>query len=182
VTEIQRYQVLSQFEGFELRRYEPYAAVSVDASGDLAEAGNRGFSPLFAFIAGANANQQKIAMTSPVIEVPQSNGYQISFVMPAGTSASAVPAPKDSALRVREVPATLIAARRFSGVADESKFQKRGRELSDAVIAAGLSPLGEVFYARYNGPFTPGPLRRNEALVEVLPPKGGSTEAEKLDN
>jgi hypothetical protein len=80
------------------------------------------------------------------------------------------------------VPATLIAARRFSGVADESKFQKRGRELSDAVIAAGLSPLGEVFYARYNGPFTPGPLRRNEALVEVLPPKGGSTEAEKLDN
>jgi len=182
VTEIQRYQVLSQFEGFELRRYEPYAAVSVDAAGDLAEAGNRGFSPLFSFIAGANAGQQKIAMTSPVIEVPQSNGYQVSFVMPAGTPASAVPAPQNPALRVREVPATLVAARRFSGVADEAKFQKRGRELIDAVAAAGLSALGEVFYARYNGPFTPGPLRRNEALIEVLPPKGSSPKAEKLDN
>lgn len=169
MTEIQRYEVLSKFEGFELRRYEPYAAVSVIAPGDLAEAGNRGFSPLFSYIAGANAGQQKIAMTSPVLEVPQSNGYQVSFVMPAGTAASSVPLPQNPALKVREVPETLVAARRFAGVADETKFQKQGGELKAAIAAAGLSAVGEVFYARYNGPFTPGPLRRNEALIEVLP-------------
>jgi hypothetical protein len=36
--------------------------------------------------------------------------------------------------------------------------------------AAGLSPTGAVFYGRYDPPWKPGLLRRNEALVEVMEP------------
>nr|WP_295453382.1 heme-binding protein [uncultured Thiodictyon sp.] len=35
------------------------------------------------------------------------------------------------------------------------------------LAAHHLTPVAAPVYACYNGPFTPGPLRRNEVLIEL---------------
>lgn len=182
MTEIQRYQLLRRVGEVEIREYEPHTLVTVRALGNLAEAGTRGFSPLFAFITGANSRGESIAMTSPVLEVPVAGGYEVSFVMPAGASPETVPAPRSPELAVRAVPKKIVAARRFSGLANEAAFRRQGERLLGDIRALGLAPVGEVFYARYDGPFTLGPFRRNESLIELSSPEPGVRAPEKLDN
>jgi len=41
-------------------------------------------------------------------------------------------------------------------------------ELLGQVSAAGLETVGDVYYARFDPPWMPGPLRHNEVLVTVL--------------
>jgi hypothetical protein len=60
-----------------------------------------------------------------------------------------------------------MAAKRFSGMASEELFERKGRKLIEELERAGYKPIGEVSYARYNGPWTPAPLRRNEVLVAL---------------
>lgn len=57
------------------------------------------------------------------------------------------------------------------------------RKLRSTLLSAGMSPQGSYVLARYNDPFTPPFLRRNEVLIELqgfeLPklPKAVSTGA-----
>jgi hypothetical protein len=77
------------------------------------------------------------------------------------------PLPVDSHVRVVEKADSLVAALRFRGVWQERVASGKAQQLRDAVSNAGYEMVGEVFFARYDPPITPGFLRRNEALVEV---------------
>jgi hypothetical protein len=70
-------------------------------------------------------------------------------------------------LKLVGVTGKLMAAIQFSGSASDALFDKKAQLLLAAVTKAGYRPLAEVMYARYNGPWTPPILRRNEVLVEV---------------
>ncbi|MEA3643923.1 MAG: heme-binding protein, partial [Lamprobacter sp.] len=61
----------------------------------------------------------------------------------------------------------LMAVLKYSGGWGESNYQSHEVQLLDAVRAAGLTPLGNPIYARYNSPFSLPFLRRNEVMVEV---------------
>jgi hypothetical protein len=52
-------------------------------------------------------------------------------------------------------------------MASEELFERKGRKLIEELERAGYKPIGQVSYARYNGPWTPAPLRRNEVLVAL---------------
>ena len=165
MTEIQPYTVESTHDGFEVRRYPQHVLVEVDVSGDFGEAGNRGFRPLIGYISGNNQGNTQIEMTAPVIQAPVGDRFTVSFVLPEGMDAASVPAPSAQGVRTRVVPAGRIAARRFSGGADQARFAANALALAAAVEAAGLSTAGTPFFARYDPPWKPGFLRRNEALV-----------------
>lgn len=167
MTEIQRYRVLDSFAGVELREYEPHTLVSMKTSGSFNQAGYNAFGYLAGYISGQNRKNQSIAMTAPVIQKPLGQGYEVSFVMPAEMKPSEVPTPVSSNLELHNEPAKKIAAVRFSGMATSELFEAKGAKLLAALKAKGLKPQGEVFFARYNGPWTPPFLRRNEALVEI---------------
>jgi hypothetical protein len=81
-----------------------------------------------------------------------------------------VPRPIDSRVELREIPARWIAARRFSGRWTDERIQQQERSLLERLSADGLAPLGTPELARYNAPITPWFMRRNEILVEVVPP------------
>ena len=168
MTQKQVYSVLAAHNGFELRSYADCVLVQVVQRGDFMTAGNRGFSPLFGFISGNNANRQKIAMTAPVIQEKLSeNEHVVSFVMPADFSAIDTPAPIGSSLKVTAVPAHLAAARSFRGSWNAERFEGEGELLLAAVAKAGLVAKGNLYWSRFDPPFKPGFLRHNEVLVDV---------------
>jgi hypothetical protein len=168
MTEQQPYTVMRTLDQFEVRSYPAHMLVQVNVRGGLDAGAGAGFGPLFQYISGANQSQQSFAMTAPVLQ--QRTGEQeqtVSFVLPAGMSAASAPAPSDPRVRTRAVAARVVAARRFGGSARAVRFADQGKQLITAVQAAGLEPIGEAYYARFDPPWMPGFLRHNEALVEV---------------
>lgn len=168
MTEQQPYSVLSNNHGFELRHYPAYVLAQVREPGDFFAAGNRAFQPLVSYISGNNATGQKIAMTAPVIQEPEGEGDNlVSFVMPSNFSLDSLPKPMSSRLKIVTVDEHYAAAIRFSGGWNERRFAAKGEELVSAVKAAGLEPIGSVYWARFDPPYKPAFLKRNEALIRV---------------
>lgn len=165
MTEIQRYEVLESHPGFELRSYPSHTVVSVMSPGDLGSAGYGAFGYLASYIGGRNQAQQQIAMTAPVLQQKHGPGFQVSFVLPHHMTAP--PSPTDSKLSLETKEPSLMAAIRFSGLASDSLFEKKAELLRKLVREAGFVIASEPLFARYNGPWTPGPLRRNEVLLKV---------------
>lgn len=167
MTEIQRYRVLSNQDGFEIRSYEPFITISTIENGTMAEAGNRAFRPLANFIFGGNKASQQIAMTAPVTQVRVADGYRVSFVMPASMRIEDMPEPATPDVVISNHPAGEYAALKFSGLASEQLFRRKETLLRKKLEQKGTKALPTATYARYNGPWTPGPLRRNEVLIPL---------------
>ena len=168
MTEVQRYEVLKAYSGFELRRYADHTLVTKPMGGAMGPAASAAFGYLAGYISGQNQSQQKIEMTAPVLQRKTNSGFDVSFVMPHEMTEA--PAPLGSDMRVERVTGALVAAKRFNGAATDSLFERKALQLLQEVQAAGLAPVSEVQYARYNGPWTPTFLRRNEVLVEISRP------------
>lgn len=168
MTEQQPYRVLQQFPEFELREYPAAAIAEVTVDGDFEQAGNRAFGSLFGYISGRNGASTKIAMTAPVLQRPSSAGqHAVAFVLPSTMEVQDAPAPADPSIDVRELPPTRTAALTYSGRWSEESYRRHCNQLVAAIAREGLKPVGEARFARYNAPFTPWFLRRNEVLVNV---------------
>jgi hypothetical protein len=132
--------------------------------GSLSQSGNQAFRYLADYIFGNNSEGMKIAMTAPVLQQKTKEGFEVSFVMPSDMDKAPNP---NTNLQISRVGQKLIAALGFSGSASDSLFEAKSQKLLGAVIAANYTPLSEVTFARYDGPWTLPLLRRNEVLVEV---------------
>ncbi len=183
-----RYAVLEENDSFEIRQYETQLIAMVQVRDDFKEAGNQAFRVLFDYISGQNTRQKKIAMTVPVNQQPvledgekiqmtvpvlqapgseADSGYEFSFVMPANYSVDTLPLPKDSRITIKQVPAKLMAARRYSGSWSEKNYRKNETILLEALREREIKTEGTPIYARYNSPFSLWFMRRNEVLVEL---------------
>ena len=168
-----RYTVVKIYPGFELRHYEPYALVSVDASGDLEEASYRGFGPLFRYISGGNVRGEKIAMTAPVFQQEMSPAlHRISFAMPQEMAKGEVPAPDDQRLATERIPAHYAVALTFRGSWSAQRLREKVGELAALMAAHGLVATAAPRFARYDPPYKPPVFRRNEVIIPVAPPEG----------
>lgn len=168
MTEEQPYTVLTTHDGFEVRHYPDHVLVQVDVTGDFMRAGSIAFGPLVSYISGNNARGQKIAMTAPVLQKTHSDeSHTVSFVLPAGMSIADVPVPQNARVSAVHVGAHNVAAVKFGGGWNGDRFQENGELLLKKVQRAGLTPVGDVYYARFDPPWKPWFLKRNEALVAV---------------
>jgi hypothetical protein len=179
------FRVLERDGAFELREYAPYLIAETRVEAGFTDAGNVAFRRLFRYISGENTAQQKIAMTAPVTQssaaksgekiamtapvAQQTDGdaYRVAFVVPAKYTLDTVPQPRDPTVQIRAVPAQLIASWRYSGRWTESNYREHEAELRAAIAARNLKVTGEPTLARYNPPFRPSFLRRNEVLIPV---------------
>ncbi|MGI9246393.1 MAG: SOUL family heme-binding protein [Steroidobacteraceae bacterium] len=179
------FRTLEQDGSFELREYSPYVVAETRVEAGFEEAGSVAFQRLFRYISGNNAPQQKIAMTAPVTQargekismtapVVQSSAdgkvYVVAFTLPAAYTAANAPKPLDPAVRIRAVPSQLIASWRYSGRWTEGNYREQEALLRARLKARGLAASGDAVLARYNAPFTPWFMRRNEVLIPVSPP------------
>lgn len=161
MTEQQPYTVISEHDGYEVRLYPAHILAQVNATGRFFAAANRGFVPLIRYITASS-----IPMTSPVIQAPSdSQHYTVSFVMPAG--ATSVPVPRDTEVSTIEVPERRVAARQFGGGSSERRYGDNAAELTAALERDDVPTDGPIYFARYDPPWRPGFLKRNEALVAL---------------
>ena len=179
------YEVLEQADEYEVRRYAPYLVAEVDVEGDFGEAGNKAFRLLAAYIFGDNQTEEKMSMTAPVESRPREEGVRMSMTAPVTSTASAsdeytyafvmerkytldtLPQPRDPRIRLEEQAARVMAVRRYSGRWTEENYRKNEAKLMEALSADGRRPIGAPILARYNSPFTPWFMRRNEVMVEI---------------
>ena len=168
MTQQQPYQVLSRHKSFELRNYPAGIQIETTVGGDFVRAGNLGFGPLIRFISGNNGARQSIAMTAPVLqESAGKNRHMVRFVLPEGMSAGDVPASLDPSVKIIEVPEHTAAVKTFSGSWNQERFDREGETLVSDLLSSGLETLGSLYFARFDPPWKPGFLKRNEVLIRV---------------
>ena len=184
-----KYTVVRQYNGFEVREYAPYLVAEVVVPGPADEAGNQGFRILASYIFGKNKGERQIPMTAPVTQAPaplkiemtapvtqaaapDTNGrYVIGFVMPAQYTRESIPQPTDERVTIRQIPARVMAVLGYSGTWGQERYAEHEKTLREEIAKAGWQPRGEIEFARYDPPFMPWFLRRNEVMVEVGPRK-----------
>lgn len=177
-----KYSVIDQKGDFELRRYEAQVVAETIVQGDFAAVGNDAFQRLYGYISGKNrkarsismtapvsqeAESEKIPMTAPVSQERAGDRWRIAFMMPAGSSLTDLPEPTDPSVVLREIPGRTMAAITYSGTWSRKRYDKHLAILMQHLKELGLKQTGEPVFARYNPPFTPWFLRRNEILIPV---------------
>jgi effector-binding domain-containing protein len=116
----------------------------------------------------SQAKSEKIEMTAPVNQVRTSDGvWLVSFVMPKSYTLETLPVPNDPEVYFKTVPARKVMAIRFSGRWTETSFTQHESKLLAAVKKNGLKSTGSPWTARYDPPFMPGFMRRNEVMIEL---------------
>jgi hypothetical protein len=186
------YKVVQQLDGAEVRQYAPYVVAQVLVAGPADQAGSAAFPILAGYIFGKNKGARTfdmtapvtqspapatLAMTAPVTQTPTTGGYVVQFVLPRGVTLATAPEPLDPRVELREMPGGRVAVIRYSGFWSQANFDEHLGKLQAALRAAGLHWTGEATLSRYDPPFTPWFLRRNEiwlALHEAAPGGAGN--------
>ena len=178
------YRVIESAPPVEIREYAPYVVAETRVAGSFGEVGTEGFRRRFGYISGDNRAAAKIAMTAPVTQQAAStkiamtapvtqqaigDSYRIAFVLPSQYTLDTAPTPTNPEVRLAQVPARRVLAVRYSGTWSAANYEEALAKLTDFARQRGVRLVGEPVYARYDPPFMPWFLRRNEILVEIAP-------------
>ena len=180
------YTVVEKDKNFEIRDYEPCIIATVTLNNmSFEKASNIGFRLIADYIFGNNTTQSKVAMTAPVIQAskPQSekiamtapvnlayineNSYEVSFFMPKKYTLETLPKPNNTTINLREVPANRKAIIKFSGGTQQERVNRIKDELTTWMKKKNLNQKSEATLARYDPPYVPKFLRKNEISILI---------------
>jgi hypothetical protein len=166
----------------EVRRMAPHLVAEVTVNGSREAAAGAAFSILAGYIFGANSRADKIAMTTPVTQVPvgetiamttpvaQSGGsgtWTVQFAMPSQYTLSTLPVPKDARIRLKETDPGRMLVLAFSGRATAAALADKTAELRQIAASAGLALGAGPVFRFYDSPFTLPWNRRNEVAFSL---------------
>jgi hypothetical protein len=164
--EMYPYTVAKVVEGLEIRNYKARLFTNVPlANQGYKQNASKGFSKLGGYIFGANARNQKIAMTSPVSMTlgPQPT---MGFMVPQGIRKDDLPKPNQAEITFKQEPKKTMAVITFSGWANDATI----KEHKDALIAVlktnGIKHSNQFYCFGYNPPYDLF-FRKNEIAVEL---------------
>lgn len=165
------YEVLKKIKEIEIRNYPKllFAVVQNNIN-------DSGFSLLFRYISGENKIRRKIPMTAPVItseKIPMTSPVitaknYMAFALPSSYNNENVPMPTNPLVQIEIQKEKTMAVLQFSGRSNEMKVQKNIQKLVTILKTHKIQMKGEPVLMRYNSPFTPGFLRRNEVAMEII--------------
>ncbi len=184
------YRVIDHEDDYELRAYGERVVAETEVEGEWDEAGNEGFRRLAGYIFGKNKTRAKIAMTAPVAQkigdeaqaheespkIPMTapdaqrkdgDRWTVSFTMPEGESVESLPTPDDPRVQLRLRSPETVAVVRFSGRWTSERMEQRAAALSEWVASRRLRASGAAEVNRYDPPFMPWFMRRNEVWLHV---------------
>lgn len=158
------YELITKEKAFELRKYDDFYIVEYDNQADPNI--DKGFKTLFNYISSENKENEKISMTTPVIQEKSEANKKMAFVVPKEYFGR-VPEPTNTHLTVERFKKGVFAAVRFSGKRNESKEARMKMALDEWITEKGLEKKSAFMTASYSGPFTLPFLRKNEVWVRV---------------
>ena len=173
------YERLRTLNGVEIRQYPRTVLVETTAPDQ-----RRAFRRLFEYISGDNRGDESISMTAPVqtrsgesisMTVPvrsetaatDTDAVQMGFYLPTEYGPETAPEPTASDVSLVTEPAKRVAVDRFSWYAPAWRVERRTRKLLSTLEREGVEPVGDPYLLRYDDPWTPPFMRRNEAAVAV---------------
>lgn len=179
-----KFKVITTDRSFALREYPPLLVAETLVENQFESATKEGFRRLAGYIFGANQGEKKVAMTAPVtqalapgqkismtapvgLQKDSDQSWKITLTMPSEYTLATLPKPNDKRVMIREIPSQLIAVNQYSGTWSQESFEEKKRALLEWIQQNALKPLGEPVFARYNPPWVPWFLRRNEVLIPV---------------
>jgi hypothetical protein len=167
---------------FEVRRYAPRVVAETEVSGSRDEASKEGFRRIAGFIFGGNHRRARIAMTAPVTQraagetiamtAPVSqrgagDRWTVAFTMPSAHALRTLPTPDDARVTLRLVAEQRVAVVRFANATSDAAVRARTEALLRWAAERGLRTQGDAELNRYDPPWTPPFLRRNEVWVAL---------------
>ncbi|NOU30407.1 MAG: heme-binding protein [Polyangiaceae bacterium] len=174
------YSVIQRDGAFELREYGPRVVAETRVDLDWDDAGSEGFRRLAGYIFGKNkgrakiamtapvgqrtapAGGAKIAMTAPVAQRRAGSAWTVAFTMPEGETLGTLPEPEDSRVVLRALPKVRVAVVRFRGRWTAENMNERTEALRAWAAVRGVAVSGDAEVNRYDPPWIPWFLRRNE--------------------
>jgi hypothetical protein len=170
MTETIHYDVLKKLDHIEIRQYPAVVFAVVENHNE-----DTSFGLLFRYITGENKTKSRIAMTTPVVTSEKikmtapiiTRKNYMAFAIPSTYIGQTVPIPVNPEVKIEVQPKKHMAAIRFSGRTTVARVQKHTQELLTTLNTHGIQIKGESILMRYNSPFTPSFLRRNEVAVEI---------------
>ena len=170
MTQTISYEITGRIGEIEFRKYPHMVLATVLSPGN-----DSGFNLLFAYITGKNRTKRQIQMTAPVITSEKiamtapvvSDEKSMSFVMPGGKELDEIPDPLDERVKITIQNPREMAVIRFKGYAGREDVNDVKSRLLEGLQKAGITTRGQPVLMRYNAPWTPGFLRRNEVGIEI---------------
>jgi hypothetical protein len=181
------YTMVEEHDDFELRRYAPLIVAETEVEASFEDAPGAASPLLVDYVQRGNQGERNLPMLAPVRQQLAADApgdatgdvgaggegpWLYQFAMPKEYRLSMLPQPNDKRVTLRQMPEQLVAVRRYDGNWSEQRYRDEEAALLDALEASGLVTISNPVFARYNAPFVPGFLRRNEVMVEVREPGG----------
>ena len=169
-------------KNYEIRMYSEIWVAETQVFSSFEESGNAAFRILADYIFGNNksktkikmtapvamqAQSEKIAMTAPVTQVKKNDGYLIQFTMPKGFTLETLPEPNDDRVKLKKISARRIVVFNYSGRWTKERYLEKLNLFILNLKKDYIQTLGEPIFSRYNPPFMPWFLRRNEIWFEL---------------
>lgn len=176
------YEVIKTIDKVEFRKYSPYVVAEVVLNTATEDAANQAFPILSGYIFGKNKGEKKFSMTAPVTQTAEpirlemavpvtqatvTGALRVQFVLPRGVTLETAPEPIDPRVQLRLVAARTWAVIRYSGSWSKANYEENLGILRAQVEIHAVATEGEPVWARYNAPFTPWFLRRNEIWLAL---------------
>ncbi len=167
---------------YDIRAYGAVLVAEARVEAGFDEAGTRGFKLLARYISGDNQSRtsaarfsfdapwrpsERVGMVAPVCQVQSPWGFIIQLVLPASFTLASLPEPDDARVLLREIPPRRLAVHRYSGCWSENLYHNHRRAIVAALKREGVHTTGGPVFARFDSPFLPWFLRRNEVWIEV---------------
>ena len=163
-----------------VRKYDKFSVCSLIMDPNINQNGGA-FNFLAGYIFGKNKNSngisEKMAMTTPVLNVQSSGKQKMSFVLPSKywDDTSNAPAPIDDVVKLEQkyMGDETFAAIWYGGYSTSALVDMKTKELIEAIERDPEWKLKdnntdrESFVLQYNDPFQPAWKRRNEILLKV---------------
>lgn len=158
------FKLIAKDGDIELRQYSTMTMIQTNAySSD-----SGGFRVLANYIFGGNSDNQKIAMTAPVLTGKmKSNQAMMMFVLPPEFTTTNAPRPNNTAVVLKEITLDEVATIRFKGYMSDKLAEKNTVLLKQWLEKNNIEYQGSPMRAQFNSPWVPGPFRRNEMWLKI---------------
>ena len=166
-----KYSIIKKINNIEIRKYPEIILAIVEDKND-----NSAFGLLFNYISGYNNFEKNIEMTAPVINSKKiemtspviSKENYMAFIMPSEYNKKNIPIPLDPRVKIKVQKERALAIIKFGGNSTNSKIKKYKEKLLEELKKKNIKTKDEPLLFRYNSPFAPPFIRKNEVGIEIL--------------